>query len=92
MAVNLKAAKALGLTVPQSILPRRRGDRITAPDTIEDRDCSAPGSAFVMNAPLHDLFWPHVAIGSVASFRAAHRDGSLAPTTGPAEDHSLHLA
>src|SRR5262249_59875330 len=32
----------------------------TVPDTVEDRDCSAPGSAFVMNAALHHLFWSRV--------------------------------
>jgi ABC-type uncharacterized transport system substrate-binding protein len=30
MAVNLKTAKALGLTVPQSPAARRRGDRVVA--------------------------------------------------------------
>ena len=33
------------------------------PDTVEGRDCSAPGSALIMNAALH-LSWPRVRSGS----------------------------
>ena len=31
LVINLKTAKALGLTVPQAARPRRRGDRIKVP-------------------------------------------------------------
>jgi hypothetical protein len=37
---------------------REAGDEVPEPlfdDTVEDRDCSPPGSAFVMNAALHHL-------------------------------------